>query len=889
MQPMKVPLGVLAFLLPAISVIWAQPFGLTNRVPNTTLRMPLTATPLINYRIPADNPFVGATSFNGASVNSNQVRTEFYAVGLRNPWRFSFDLVTSNLWLADVGQGAREEVNIIHKGGNYGWNYREGLIAGPEAAPPGFVHINPIQDYGRSEGASVTGGIVYRGSKIPALHGFYIFADYVSGNVWKMRYEVTGGVTNITPYTVVTNEQGIACFGADPSNGDVLVGDLDADSVKRLVQTASGYSFSNAFPGLSFADPVVITRPPGETNRLFVVEQVGRITVITNLANPTKSLFMDITARVRGTGEQGLLGLAFHPGYATNRYFYVFYTSNTNGNQTGTGDATRHDRLSRFEISATNTNQGAPNSELILLQQRDEASNHNAGDVHFGPDGYLYVTLGDEGGANDQFNNSQVITNDFFSGIMRIDVDNRPGSLMPNPHPANTMGTVPPTGPPTLAETGAFDGLATLTPHAGIIPYDVNTPYWTDGAIKRRWFSIPQTNLFITFRPTNVWTFPIGTVWIQHFDLEMTNGAPESRRPIETRFLVRDTAAVPGQYGATYRWDSPTSAVLVPAEGSEEIFEIDDGGTPRFQTWRYPGRAECLVCHNQTSGRALGFNTPQLNRDFDYGEVVDNQIRALHNAKYFNLTVTNMHALPVMARLDDGSFSAQHRARSYLMANCAHCHYPSGPGQGTFDARIYRTFSAQGILEGSLIDNLGDPSNRVIRAGSLEQSIAYVLMASEDGGVRMPPSGASMPDERALEVFRQWIFDLPGYSTFAAWQIAHFGATNAPNAAPTADPDGDGARNQLEYFTRTDPNNPSDAWEINIQRTGAGVDIVFTQAPNFGFEVQWSTNLANPAFWRVLNIPANRPWFSGDTISRSVPDVVEPGPLKAYRARVYEP
>src|SRR5688572_2818956 len=117
---MKVPLGFVVFLLGSFCFTSAQPFGLTNRVANTTLRMPVAPTPItnINYRIPPDNPFVGATNFNGLTVNSNNVRTEFWAVGLRNPWRFSFDPATDLLWLADVGQNTREEVNIIHKGGN---------------------------------------------------------------------------------------------------------------------------------------------------------------------------------------------------------------------------------------------------------------------------------------------------------------------------------------------------------------------------------------------------------------------------------------------------------------------------------------------------------------------------------------------------------------------------------------------------------------------------------------------------------------------------------------------------------------------------------------------------------------------------------------------------
>src|SRR2546421_8249601 len=93
-----------------------------------------------------------------------------------------------------------------------------------------------------------------------------------------------------------------------------------------------GFTYTNAFPGLAFANPVCIVSPPGETNRLFIVEKTGRIDVITNLANPTKTLFMDISSYTLNAGEtawadeRGLLGLAFHPGYLTNRFFYVFYT-----------------------------------------------------------------------------------------------------------------------------------------------------------------------------------------------------------------------------------------------------------------------------------------------------------------------------------------------------------------------------------------------------------------------------------------------------------------------------------------------------------------------------------------------------------------------------------
>src|SRR6266511_4058541 len=132
----------------------------------------------VNYAVPPDNPFIGRTSFNGIPLTGN-VRTEFWAVGLRNPWRFCFDDATGLLYVGDVGQGAREEVDVIEKSGNYGWNYREGYILRPgSGAPPaGFSSLPPILDYPRTPsgatnvGFSVTGGVVYRGNRIPQLNG----------------------------------------------------------------------------------------------------------------------------------------------------------------------------------------------------------------------------------------------------------------------------------------------------------------------------------------------------------------------------------------------------------------------------------------------------------------------------------------------------------------------------------------------------------------------------------------------------------------------------------------------------------------------------------------------------------------------------------------------
>ena len=133
-----------------------------------------------NYGIPSDNPFVGHSEALG----------EIYAFGLRNPWRFSFDPVTKKMWVADVGQNRLEEIDIVDKGKNYGWNIMEGKSCfNPSTNCNEEGLVLPIWDYPRDEGKCVTGGFVYRGKKFPELVGQYIYGDFVSGRLWKMKYD----------------------------------------------------------------------------------------------------------------------------------------------------------------------------------------------------------------------------------------------------------------------------------------------------------------------------------------------------------------------------------------------------------------------------------------------------------------------------------------------------------------------------------------------------------------------------------------------------------------------------------------------------------------------------------------------------------------------------
>ena len=148
-----------------------------NTLLGTIARIDVDQTP---YGIPADNPFAGSSSY----------REEIYAWGLRNPWRFNFDYKTGYVYAADVGQSSREEINIITRGGNYGWNIMEGTRCFRSANCNQSGLELPIFEYNHQSGAaSVTGGYVYYGPRVPDLDGWYIFADYVDGRVWGLVYQ----------------------------------------------------------------------------------------------------------------------------------------------------------------------------------------------------------------------------------------------------------------------------------------------------------------------------------------------------------------------------------------------------------------------------------------------------------------------------------------------------------------------------------------------------------------------------------------------------------------------------------------------------------------------------------------------------------------------------
>jgi len=173
------------------------------------------------YGIPPDNPFVGVSGARG----------EIWAYGFRNPWRFSYDMKSKRFFIGDVGQGNWEEVDILAKGGNFGWNIMEGNHCYPPGSSCGTAGlIPPISEYDHSQGIAIIGGYVYRGKAIPALQGMYVFGDYGSGQIWTLKENPPGTWNRATLLNAGFN---ISAFGR-ATNNELYVLDLGGTLYKLV-------------------------------------------------------------------------------------------------------------------------------------------------------------------------------------------------------------------------------------------------------------------------------------------------------------------------------------------------------------------------------------------------------------------------------------------------------------------------------------------------------------------------------------------------------------------------------------------------------------------------------------------------------------------------------
>ena len=314
--------------------------------------------------------------------------------------------------------------------------------------------------------------------------------------------------------------------------------------------------------------------------------------------------------------------------------------------------------------------------------------------------------------------------------------------------------------PRRLSETGLFAEVARQVPAPGVLEYGVNSPLWSDHASARRWVAIPGREVVKTRTGRESherrWEFPDDSVLVKTLSLEREAGRPDSARPIETQLLH---ASGDGWQAYSYRWnEAGTEAELVPAGGEVQEWTVRDPQEPggiRRETWRFASRAECLRCHNPWAGPPLGFNFEQLLGKSDAGEA----------GRLTSLGVIEIHddlgPIPRLRPPSDETADLESRARSWLHANCAHCHRWGAGGAVPIFLNHDRP-----LADSRLLDvppgrgGFGMPDARVIAPGDPWRSVLLYRISTEGSG-RMPIQGSRRVDEAGVALVRRWIESLP--------------------------------------------------------------------------------------------------------------------------------
>lgn len=675
-------------------------------------------------------------------------------------------------------------------------------------------------------------------------------------------------------------------------------------AIPEAASTATSVVLSRVFNSLSFNNPVVLRQSPIDTNRWYIAEQNGNIK--TFLANDTvATLFADLTGRVTYSGEMGLLGFAFHPNYAANGYVYVYYSSQVSGHKS---------IISRF--TAISDMQLDLASEQIILQIDQPYSNHNGGNILFGPDGYLYIGLGDGGSGGDPDDHAQNI-NSLLGKMLRIDVDkpadpvnqvyysspaDNPyvgqagadeiyalglrnpwrwsfdkvtdqlvagdvgqnnweevdviikggnygwrcyegnhiydlssgctadyispiheydhsdgfsitggyvyrGSAIPalvgtylfsDFYPGPIWGLTDPYGTPSLidvvnnsttdasyissfaedadgelyvlshgngyvyriesatgvsstafptllSQTGCVDAADATRMAQGLIPYDVNAAFWSDGAVKDRWFAIPDGTT-ITIDLDGEWIFPDNSVLVKNFRL--------ANKLVESRLLVKH---LDGNWaGYSYEWnDNETDASLVLNGKTKDI---------NGQMYIYPSSSQCMFCHTDSAGIVLGPEIRQMNRDFTYpvSGITANQLTTLDHIGMFSSTVTDVNLLPHLTQPGDTTATITERARAYLYSNCSQCHRQGGTGNVALDFNITTADAEMNVCNVLPSYNIA-MANFIVSPGNADDSSLYHRINCRERASgctvddQMPPLGSSVVDTSGVKLIAEYI------------------------------------------------------------------------------------------------------------------------------------
>ncbi len=301
--------------------------------------------------------------------------------------------------------------------------------------------------------------------------------------------------------------------------------------------------------------------------------------------------------------------------------------------------------------------------------------------------------------------------------------------------------------PDLLSLTGCVDESEPTKPAPGVIPYDINAPFWSDGARKTRWLAIPDTTQI--GNTDQDWYFPPGTVLIKQFEID--------GKLIETRHLKRH---VNGSWaGYTYEWDDTETDAVRVRTGKTVV--VNNGGID--QNWVFPSEAECLVCHTAAAGYALGPEPAQLNRDFYYSSTgrTDNQ---LNTASTIGLLANSLgglpEELPALANPYNSGENIELRARAWLHTNCAGCHRPGGSTNSSMDLQSEAMLSATNSC--NITASSAGPGwpTILLTPGNASTSLVHYRANSRDTTVQMPPIGSTLIDTEGVELLGDWINNL---------------------------------------------------------------------------------------------------------------------------------
>ena len=292
-----------------------------------------------------------------------------------------------------------------------------------------------------------------------------------------------------------------------------------------------------------------------------------------------------------------------------------------------------------------------------------------------------------------------------------------------------------------LSQIGCVDPNNPQVPASGLIPYDINAPFWSDGAEKMRWLALPDSTT-IDVSTTGDWQFPLGSVLMKHFRL---NGSL-----IETRLLMHHDN---GEWaGYSYEWNgAQTDATLLDAGKSVSI-----GG----QLWPFPSRSECINCHTAVAGRTLGPETAQLNRK-QLWPSTGRTANILTTADAVGLLATPLGGQPsnhaVLSTPSDSSAETGLRARAWLHTNCAQCHQPGGPTTVDIDLRYSTSLASMNICDTTPnAGNLGIDDARLLLPGESARSILAARIKRRDAAA-MPPLGSNLIDQQGAQLIDDWI------------------------------------------------------------------------------------------------------------------------------------